>query len=69
MISRKEEVLKAYNKSETTVEIDYVHELIDNLVDTIKDLENICDELVNLPKGQESHSWSDYKARTKNDRK
>ena len=30
---------------------------------TVKKLELICDELVNLPKGVESHSWSDYKAK------
>jgi hypothetical protein len=38
----------------------------DELETIIKQLELICDELVKLPKGVESHSWSDYKMK-KND--
>ncbi|MEA3330618.1 MAG: hypothetical protein U9Q29_02870 [Campylobacterota bacterium] len=61
MISREKEVKKVYDYAEYSVELDTVHKIVDDLVDKIKSLEIICDELVNLPKGVESHSWSDYK--------
>ncbi|MEA2090950.1 MAG: hypothetical protein U9O83_01130 [Campylobacterota bacterium] len=62
MISRKNEVKKVYDYAEYSIELDTVHKLVDELVDKIKTLESICDELIELPKGVESHSWSDYKS-------
>jgi Mrp family chromosome partitioning ATPase len=35
--------------------------LVGNLVERIQLLESICAELIKLPKGKESHSWSNYK--------
>jgi len=61
MINRKQVTDKVYAYSELVVELPTVTQLVTELLDTIEELENICEELVALPKGQESHSWSDYK--------
>jgi len=63
---KREEAKKELNKDEwQDIDLIDINELIDKIYDDfekqIKELEAICEELVNLPKGVESHSWSDYK--------
>ena len=67
MINRNKEIHNMYSLSERTIEALEVYHIVSNLITKIELLESICEELVRLPKGVESHSWSDYKEENQDD--
>ena len=60
IISRYSKPVKDFDLSTQELSI-LINKIYDDIDKKIQFLESICDELVQLPKGQESHSWSDYK--------
>lgn len=62
-MKKEDTIKKLYAMSEMTIETNAARRLIVELENKIKQLESICDDLVDVSKGQESQSWSDYKGK------
>jgi len=64
MIDKENEILALHSQATATIELALVQDVIEDLIDRVNLLEWTCEEAINLPKGVEPHSWSDYKIKT-----
>ena len=64
MINQEDERKRAFAQGELSVDMEAVDRMVFDYCKKIERLEKICAGLVVLPKGVESHEWSDYKMET-----